>query len=360
VTIRVLVVDDSAMVRRVIQQALSGLDGITVVGTASNGQEALTQVQVLAPDLVTLDIEMPVMDGIETMRALRRTHPRLPVIMFSTLTERGARATFDALAAGARDYVTKPTNSSGLAESIATIRHELGTRIRALCTPIVPALTAPAAVRSFPASGTATVAPTSRPSGAVHVLVVGASTGGPDALATVLSALPATLPVPVLVVQHMPPVVTTMLAERLNRTAALNVREAADGEPVRPGTVYIAPGNHHLQVRKHGTSITVALDQGPQENYCRPAVDVLFRSVAAAYGPHTLALVLTGMGSDGAAGAGALVDAGGSVYAQDQGTSVVWGMPGAVVAAGRASKVLPLPSVADAVMARIARPGATP
>lgn len=370
-----LVVDDSLIVRRIVAQSLDALDGITVVGQAADGQAALNQIEALAPDLVTLDIEMPVMDGIEAMRHIKARWPRLPVIMFSTLTERGAAMTLEALMAGARDYVTKPTNSAGLAESMAQVQSELGSRIRALAprTPTVqpaiasrattalPSITAasapPTAARSAsPAISTATGVGGSVPvrrggSGRIDMLVVGSSTGGPDALMTVLTALPSDLPVPVLVVQHMPPLFTRTFAERLDRACALQVVEAADGQAVTAGTVYIAPGDFHMEVTA-GASARIRLTQGEPENFCRPAVDVLFRS-AAPYGSRALALVLTGMGSDGARGSSALVAAGGEVYAQDEDTSVVWGMPRAVTEAGHASRVLPLQAIAPALLARI-------
>lgn len=379
-----LVVDDSLIVRRIITQSLAGLDDITVVGQASDGAAALTQIEALAPDLVTLDIEMPGMDGIEAMRHIKARWPRLPVIMFSTLTERGAAMTLEALMAGARDYVTKPTNSTGLAESMTQVQAELGSRIRALA-PKPSTVRAPAATTGTPASTPASTragdprrtpspaasarpsavppaVPSAAPSAAgeragrssaarIDVVVIGSSTGGPDALMTVLSTLPAHLPVPVLVVQHMPPLFTRTFAERLDRACALQVVEATDGQPIRPGTVYIAPGDFHMETTS-GATPHIRLTQGEPENFCRPAVDVLFRS-ATFHGPHTLGLVLTGMGSDGAKGSAALVAAGGEVYAQDEATSVVWGMPRAVSEAGYASRVLPLPSIAAAVLTRI-------
>lgn len=366
--IRVLVVDDSLIVRRIITQSLAALDDITVVGQAADGAAALQQIEALSPDLVTLDIEMPGMDGIQAMRHIKDRWPRLPVIMFSTLTERGAAMTLEALMAGARDYVTKPTNSAGLSESMAQVQAELGSRIRALTsrrstvqphpatTPFAAkAVTAPN--RSQPSSPgappAATVVAPGRPGGGgrIDVLVIGSSTGGPDALTTVLSALPADLPVPVLIVQHMPPLFTRTFAERLDRACALRVVEATDGQPITAGTAYIAPGDFHMEISA-GASPRIRLSQGEPENFCRPAVDVLFRS-AAPYGSRALALVLTGMGSDGAHGCSALVAAGAEVYVQDEATSVVWGMPRAVTEAGHASRILPLPTIGPALVARI-------
>jgi two-component system, chemotaxis family, protein-glutamate methylesterase/glutaminase len=351
--IRVLVVDDSVVVRRLVSDILAADPRLEVVGSAANGAIALAKIPQLNPDLVTLDLEMPVMDGLETLEHLRVLHPRLPVIIFSTLTARGAAATFDALERGARDYVTKPANVGSVTASMEAVRAQLVPRIVALCggVPASPHGAAP----PRPASTAATGAPRR-----VDVLAIGASTGGPDALLAVLSGLPASLPVPVVVVQHMPPVFTTQFADRLDRRCALRVREAVGGEQLSPGEVLVAPGDFHLRLRRSADRVVTALDQGTPENYCRPAVDVLFRSVGEVYGGHALGVVLTGMGTDGARASADLVAGGGTVYVQDEATSVVWGMPGAVVAAGAAARVLPLADVAPAVLARmsIGRPAA--
>ena len=337
--IRVLVVDDSSVIRRLVTDALSEDPAIEIVGQAPDGRVALERIATLRPDAVTMDIEMPVMNGIEAVRALRRTDPRLPVVMFSTLTERGASATLDALAAGASDYVTKPSNVDSFAESRRNVREQLVPKLKALAA----ARRARAAVRAVPAPAPARPARSVR-TGPFGLLVIGCSTGGPDALATVLPQLPADLPVPVLVVQHMPPVFTRLLAQRLDGQSPLSVAEAAAGERVVPGRVLIAPGGFHLVVRRSGMGLVTELTEDPPENFCRPAVDVLFRS-AAASGERVLAAVLTGMGRDGERGARLVREAGGEVFAQDDVTSVVWGMPGAVVGAGQADRVLPLPEV---------------
>src|SRR5205814_813810 len=308
--ISVLVVDDSVVIRRLITDALADDPQIRVVGTAPNGRVALTKIAQLRPDLVTLDVEMPVLDGLATLRELRRTDRLTPVIMFSTLTVAGAHATFDALAAGASDYVTKPSNVGSITESLRMVREQLVPRIHALCEWRMRR-TAPAPVRPTrpvgpPPAATRPVTPTPATRGGrtdrVDVLAVGCSTGGPDALSQVLKALPGTLPVPVVVVQHMPPVFTKMFAERLHRTAALHVVEAVTDTPLSPGTVYIAPGNFHLEVPRAGTNVVTRVHSGPPENFCLPAVDVLFRSVAETYGGNVLALVLTGMEQDGRPG----------------------------------------------------------
>ncbi|HKS99694.1 MAG TPA: chemotaxis response regulator protein-glutamate methylesterase [Rugosimonospora sp.] len=345
--ISVLVVDDSVVVRRLIVDALGTVPGIRIVGTASNGRLALSKIDQLSPDLVTMDIEMPEMDGLTALRELRKRHRRLPVIMFSTLTEAGASATLDALAAGASDYVTKPTHMSSLSAAQAMVRDQLVPRIQALAGGpvhrVAPARTAPPPAAAVP-----------RPTGPVAALLIGASTGGPDALAKVIGALPGNLPVPVLVVQHMPPVFTAMFAERLNRLSSLSVVEAQDGMPVAPGRVFIAPGDHHLQLVQRGTGLHTKLNDGPPENSCRPAVDVLFRSAAGIYRGNALAAILTGMGQDGKRGAEELHAAGAEIVAQDEASSVVWGMPGAVVTAHLAHTVLPLGEIAQHLISRIA------
>jgi two-component system chemotaxis response regulator CheB len=351
--IRVLVVDDSVVVRRLVSDALGADPRIEVVGVAANGKVALAKIDQVNPDVVTLDIEMPVMDGLETLRHLRRLHPRLPVVMFSTLTERGASATLDALELGANDYVTKPANVGSVTASMDAVRQQLVPRLVALCGrgPAGVPVPAPAVARGADAEAGP---PGPRPR--VDVVAIGASTGGPDALTTVLAGLPANLPVPVVVVQHMPPVFTKQFADRLERKLALDVAEAEAGMAVRPGQVLIAPGDHHLRFRRPSSRpdlVFTALDQGTPENYCRPAVDVMFRSAVETWGAHVLAVVLTGMGSDGARGAVEVAGAGGVVLVQDEATSVVWGMPGSVVAAGVQPLVLPLDQVAPAIRDRL-------
>lgn len=352
--VRVLVVDDSVVVRRLVSDVLASDPRIEVVGTAANGKVALAKIDQVNPDLVTLDLEMPVMDGLETLDHLRRLHPRLPVIMFSTLTQRGASATLDALERGARDYVTKPANVGSVTESMAAVRADLIPRVLALAAPRT--VVSPGAQRREPVQPRATTAPgalVADDDTRVDVVAIGVSTGGPDALMALLCALPADLPVPVVAVQHMPPVFTRQFADRLNARCALSVAEARHGDLLVPGHVLLAPGDYHMRLRRTRDQVQVTLDQQTPENYCRPAVDVLFRSVAETYAARVLAVVLTGMGSDGARASADVVGAGGRVYVQDEATSVVWGMPGAVVSAGLASKVLPLPEVAPALLRRV-------
>ncbi len=356
--LRVLVVDDAVVMRRLVSQVLEEDEDLTVV-TAANGRIGLSKLVQTSPDAVILDIEMPELDGLGTLRELRKTHPDLPVIMFSTLTERGAAATLEAMSLGASDYVTKPANVGSVSESIERVRAELVPKIKALCERRHPVADDGGAPRPAPAPYRPLRSdPLARHR--VDVVAIGSSTGGPNALHEVLAALPGSLAVPVVITQHMPPVFTRLLAERLDTTCALQVREAAGGEVLHPGAVWIAPGDHHLVVRRVGTTAVLALEDGPPENSCRPAVDVMFRSVARVYGGRALAVVLTGMGADGQRGAELLRDAGAGVLAQDEPTSVVWGMPGAVVRSGLADEILPLSNVAEAITARVALRRAVP
>jgi two-component system chemotaxis response regulator CheB len=342
--IRVLVVDDSVVIRRLVTHALEEDKSIEVVGSAANGVLALQRIPQLAPDLVTLDIEMPEMDGIETLRQIRRLYPRTVVIMFSTLTRRGAAATLDALAAGANDYVPKAANCGSLDVSLAALREELIPRIHQFFT-LAEAPPGRPAAASAPAPSLPPVA-----GGMRKAVVIGVSTGGPNALAVVLPMLPRTLPVPVLIVQHMPPMFTGMLATRLDTLTGLHVTEAVEGEAVEPGHVYIAPGGRHMEVRRDGSRVVTHLSDGPPENSCRPAADVLFRSAAEVWGGATVAAVLTGMGQDGLRGVENLRALGSPVIVQDEASSVVWGMPGAVAKAGLAGKIVPLAEVAAAIL----------
>lgn len=362
--IRVLVVDDSVVVRRLVTDSLSRDPDIEVVGFASNGRIALSKVDQLGPDLVTMDIEMPEMNGIEAVRALRRARHTMPIIMFSTLTERGASATLDALVAGATDYVTKPANVGSVQESLAQVAGQLIPKIKALVprraevpAAVVPSqATAAVPVLRSPARGPVTTRPMP-PVHPVQALIIGSSTGGPEALSRVLSNLSAPPPVPVLLVQHMPPVFTRQLAARLDRLGPATVVEAADGDALRAGTVYVAPGDHHLELRRSAGTLRVAITDGPPVNFCRPSVDVLFRSAVREFGGHLLSVVLTGMGADGRTGCEDVVSAGGTVLVQDEATSVVWGMPGAVATAGLAHRILPVGEVAPAIESVLARSG---
>lgn len=361
--IRVLVVDDSVVVRRLVSDVLGQDPAIEVVGTAVNGRAALAKVEQLRPDLITMDIEMPELDGVAAVRELRHRGDRTPIIMFSTLTERGAVATLDALSAGASDYVTKPANVGSVSQSMEQVRSSLVPKILALVPRApgaarVPTPRAGAPAALVPVTGPRPAAPVQlaprrRPAGGYDLLVVGCSTGGPEALSTFLASLPP-LHVPVAVVQHMPAVFTRQFAARLDRQLAFRVSEATDGQVLSAGDVVIAAGDHHLRLHRAGGRLVARLTQDAPENYCRPAVDVLFRTAVTTHGAGVLAVVLTGMGQDGCAGARQVVDAGGSVLVQDRETSVVWGMPGAVATAGLAEEVLPLAALGPAVAARLA------
>jgi two-component system chemotaxis response regulator CheB len=345
--IRVLVVDDSVVVRRIVSEELSADPEIEIAGTASNGQIAIAKMTQVCPDLVTLDVEMPDMDGLTALAQIRKTHPKTPVIMFSALTERGANATLDALALGASDYFTKPSGAGGLEESQQLIRAELIPAIKALCKEKLAPKLLPLPVKSAPSTQATPSA--SR----VDVIAVGVSTGGPNALAELFRVLPADLPVPLLIVQHMPPMFTRLLAERLTSTLRLPAEEATSGVVLKPGRALIAPGNYHLTVVREGTQVRAILNQEPAENSCRPAVDPLFRSVARVFGPNVLAVVLTGMGQDGLRGCEEIRAAGGQVIVQDEASSVVWGMPGFVARAGLADKVLPLAMIGAEIVRRV-------
>jgi two-component system, chemotaxis family, protein-glutamate methylesterase/glutaminase len=348
---RVLIVDDAVVVRKALSDSIGRDPDLEVAGTASNGRLGLAKFASLKPDIVLLDIEMPEMDGLETVRELRKVDPHIPIIMFSTLTERGAAVTLDALAAGASDYVTKPSNTDIASTSDAVLK-DLIPRIRALCR--LPEISAPALAKLPPLP---VVARRLSPVLPVQVIAIGVSTGGPDALARLMPALPASLPVPVVIAQHMPAVFTSMLASRLSAKSPLPVRECSSGEALVPGTAFLAPGDFHMIVSQENGKVVLRTHQGPKENFCRPSVDVMFRSVAQVFGGRTLAVILTGMGQDGLKGCEMLHGLGARIYVQDEASSVVWGMPGFVARSGLADKVLPLAQI-GAEIVRAAAPTA--
>jgi two-component system chemotaxis response regulator CheB len=366
-TIRVLLVDDSAVVRRLVANALNRDPALDVVGTAADGRMALDQLDKLQPDVVLLDLEMPVLDGLQTLVELRKTHPRLPVIMFSRFTQRGVEATVHALTLGADDYVPKP--GDGL-EVGACIEQLLIPKIKLLCKRGAPSGTEvrlgspdlPRTPREVGAAsraaqevrlGSPDLPRTASGRPRIEAVALGTSTGGPNALAEVFRAFPADWSVPILIVQHMPPQFTSRLAERLSEQSQLRVREAAAGDAVSSAHAWVAPGDYHLLVRREGTSVRLALNQEPPVHSCRPAVDVLFRSAAEVYGAGLLAVVLTGMGQDGRAGCERVRAAGGQVLVQDQASSVVGSMPGAVAEAGLADQVLPLKDIGHEIVRRV-------
>jgi two-component system chemotaxis response regulator CheB len=343
--VRVLVVDDSVVCRKLVCDALAGIPEIEVAGTASTGAIALAKIPRLNPDVVTLDIEMPGMNGIQTLSETRKLYPKLPVIMFSSVTERGAGVTLEALSLGASDYATKPSQSESPAGAVEQVRRELAEKIVSLAHRNRPNAAPP---RPAPAPG--------RKSGGqrIDILAIGISTGGPNALVEVVPHLPEDFAVPVVIVQHMPPLFTRLLAERLNSLSRLVVQEAEAGRKLEPGQVWIARGDYHMTLEREGKAVVLSLNQDPPENSCRPAVDALFRSVAQVYGANTLGVVMTGMGTDGARGAAHIREAGGEIMVQDEASSVVWGMPGAVVNAGMADKICPLPEISQEVVRRVA------
>jgi Chemotaxis response regulator containing a CheY-like receiver domain and a methylesterase domain len=370
---RILIVDDSAVMRSLLR-AVVGMDAqLEVAGTAAEGAAALDCISVVRPDLILLDVEMPVMDGLATLRVLRARWSGIPVIMCSSLTQRGAKVTIEALAGGAADYVAKPPGQSDREGAIRKLAAELLPRIRALTSKnasrSASTLTGESTsrlqhplpqIRATNELASPTAFALQPITAAPSVVVIGVSTGGPAALDAVLPDLPGDFPLPILTVQHMPELFTGILAERLNGRCKLRVREAVQGDPVSAGNIYIARGNWHMEAVTSSlpdVPVSLRLHQGPAENHCRPAVDVLFRSAASVYGAGVLAVVLTGMGSDGAKGCREIRESGGTVLAQDEATSTVWGMPGAVVNAGLAHRILPLQMIATEILG-IARPAA--
>ena len=356
--VRVLIVDDAVVVRRMLSDIISSDTELVVVGTAANGKIALTKLPQLTPDVIILDLDMPEMGGIETLRRIKKTHPRLPVIAFSTLTIRGAQATLEALSRGAADYVTKPSSLGGGKSAISTIRDELIPKIKAFARPQMrkaalgaspgAAQAAPPRPRAAPPAG---LSP--KRAAPIRILAIGTSTGGPNALTQLLGMLPKPFPIPIVVVQHMPPIFTNILAERLTANTGHRVYECASGTVIEPGVVWVAPGDFHMVVTKAPSGSRLQTHQGEPENSCRPAVDPLFRSVADVYGPNVLAVILTGMGGDGLKGCHKIREAGGQILVQDEASSVVWGMPGYVANAGLADKVLPIDAMAEEIKLRV-------
>lgn len=344
---RVLVCDDSAVIRGLVTRTLEADPAITVVARAANGRDAVEAARDTRPDVCVLDIEMPVMDGLAALPELLRVDPQLRIVMASTLTTRGADITLRALRLGAADYVPKPSSIAAIAGG-TSFRDEIIAKVKVLGQQrrkrglAAPRTTAPPPLRRH-----ATALPPA-------VIAVGASTGGPQALFTLFSGLGRNVPVPILVTQHMPPTFTAILAEHLDRVGGPRCAEAKDGETPLPGRAYLAPGDTHLTVAQEAGGVRLRLSKEPPENFCRPAVDPMLRSAAVAYGGRVLVVMLTGMGQDGLKGAEAVVAAGGRVIAQDEASSVVWGMPGAVAQAGLAAAVLPLPEIAAAVTSSFA------
>lgn len=340
--VRVMLCDDSATARSILARLLEREAGIRVVHRAADGRAAVAAVAAVRPDVVLLDLEMPVMDGMTALPLILQAAPQAAVIVASALTQRGAKAAIAALAAGAADYVPKPQGAAGgaadpafRAELIAKVRGWARMKRQAGAAPPRPALprVAPIASKARPA-----------------LVAIGCSTGGPQALAALVQRLPR-LPVPVVVVQHMPAGFTTMLAEHLDRLGALRCAEARDGAALAAGRIHLAPGDRHLLVEATTGGFVARLTSDAPENFCRPAVDPMLRSAARATGGKVLAVILTGMGHDGLEGCRAVAAAGGTVLAQDEASSVVWGMPGAVARAGLAALLAPPEALADRIVA---------
>ncbi len=356
--IRVMLVDDSAVVRGLLSRLIGEQPDLEVVATAANGQMALNALADRTVDVVVLDIEMPVMDGMTALPRLLAADPHLRVIIASTLSTPGAAVTMRALAAGAADYVAKPTASREITQAGSAnsdFRRDLVTKIRSLgeagrrrrgsvSAPAAAATATAGALKPAAAFPLRPLRPM-RP----EVIVIGSSTGGPQALSTLIAGLGRDLTQPVLVVQHMPPMFTTILAEHLARACGRPCAEGSDGEAIQPGRIYVAPGDHHMSIAVEGRRRLIRINQEAPENFCRPAVDALFRAAARAYGSATLAIVLTGIGADGTRGGRDIVEADGTLLAQDEASSVVWGMPGSVARAGLCSAVLPLPALAQQI-----------
>ncbi|MBV8793263.1 MAG: chemotaxis response regulator protein-glutamate methylesterase [Pseudolabrys sp.] len=361
--IRVMIVDDAVVVRGLFSRWVEAEQDLQVVASLRTGRDAVAQLERADPDIVVLDIEMPELDGISALPLLLEKRRDLVVLMASTLTRRNAEISLRALSLGAADYITKPQSTREVTAS-SIFRRELIDKIRALGgrskrfrqAPIAPA--APTTVLK-PVSKHLKIAPSLVPDAAPvlatrpfpvtapRVLAIGCSTGGPQALTSLVGKLaPVFDRAPVLITQHMPPTFTTILAEHIQRASGRPAHEARDGEPIDAGNVYIAPGGKHMQIARRDGTAVIEINDGPMVNFCKPAVDPMFTSAASVWGPWVCTLVLTGMGSDGLRGAEAVVNAGGSVIAQDEASSVVWGMPGVVSSAGLASAVLPLNEIA--------------
>lgn len=351
---RILVVDDSCLYQRLLTDVINEHDDLDVVGVAANGRIALEMMSSVQPDLVTLDILMPEMDGIQTLIELRKNWPKIKTIMISSLTSEGSDAALDALALGASDYSVKPVSGGGIEQIRKDIGAELLPKIKALCG--LDDVQSSQSKSHFASSGapnfTASESIARQPGTGMQprIVAIGVSTGGPDALAKVLGRMPADFEVPIVIVQHMPAQFTSKLAGRLDTSCALKVREAKLGDKIRAGTVYIAPGDYHMTLDKIGGEVIVNLNRDEPENSCRPSVDPLFRSLPDIYGSQVLGVIMTGMGSDGLNGCKVLAELGSSIIVQDKQTSVVWGMPRLVSLAGLAEAEFPLDQLADAMI----------
>ncbi|WP_350335132.1 protein-glutamate methylesterase/protein-glutamine glutaminase [Coralliovum pocilloporae] len=377
-SLRVMVVDDSVVIRGLIGRWLEEEQGISVVGSHRNGKLAVDDVDRCEPDVIVLDIDMPEMDGMTALPLLIQKRRNVAIIMSSTLTQRNAEISLRALSLGASDYIPKPESNSEISTS-ASFRRDLTAKVKTLgarrrqrlglaqpdfgstnaapgrpAAPAAPASArAPAAAATLPGQSGASAAISLRPYSSVRprVLAIGSSTGGPQALQTVLKGISATVlrSVPIVITQHMPPTFTRILGEHITKATGVEAREGEHGEQVQAGRIYIAPGGQHMLIKSIGGTPTIELNDGPPVNFCKPAVDPMFESITATYGSAILGLILTGMGHDGAQGVKMIAGAGGSVVTQDEETSVVWGMPGAAAQTGMCSAVLPLDKIATTI-----------
>ncbi len=338
--VKVLVVDDSAVVRGLLVQALDSDPQITVAGTAMHGAAALESLRKTAVDVVVLDVEMPVMDGITALQEILKQFPATKVIMASAMTYQGAETTVKALRLGAAECIAKP-NSGGAAESIAQLSREL--------LPLVKALGKDQSRTSASAKPSG-AKPASRFIPDPQLVVIGASTGGPNALSFVISNLPPDFSVPILITQHMPPMFTPMLAKHLQQDGGRPCQEATNGMPIERGHTYVAPGDFHMVIDRQNDRMVLQLNQDAPEHFCRPSVNTMYRTAAKWYGNTTLAVMLTGMGDDGIEGAQELAGVKAPIIVQDEATSVVWGMPAAIAKAGLADEILPLESIPNAIL----------
>jgi two-component system, chemotaxis family, protein-glutamate methylesterase/glutaminase len=339
---RVMICDDSAVIRAAMARMLESDPGVRVVARVANGRQAVEEVTRQSIDVVLLDIEMPEMGGMQALPLLLRADPALRVVMASTLTTRGADIAMRALRLGAADYLPKPTTAeinddSFRRELIAKVTGLARLRRRATSRPPAGTSAVPLSLRPAPAQ-------------AVELLAIGSSTGGPQALLTLVQGFGKAVPVPVILTQHMPAAFTPLMAAHLDKLGSLPCAEARDGEPLQPGHLYVAPGNRHLLVEGVAGRLRARLTNGPPENFCRPAVDPMLRSAVGCCGGRVLVVMLTGMGHDGLTGTRDVIAAGGAALAQDEATSVVWGMPGAIAQGGLCHKVLPLPLLAGATL----------
>ena len=348
--IRVLVTDDSTAVKRLLAHALNAQTDLEVAVCAENRATTLDRIALDRPDVVLLDLEAPGADGLDILREIKRRHADLPVLAFSAQAPHMGKSAAEALLAGADEHVTKPVSMTPGSSSWNASQGELALKLRSV--------TRRSRRRQFDRSVESvgeSVKPGGRGNPPVRAIVIGTSSGGPEALGILLPRLPASLKVPLFIVQHMPRSFTTALAGRLNEKSHLRVSEAAHGQVVEPGVAYLAAGDYHLQISNRLGKVALMLDEGPLENGCRPSVDPLFRSAAEVYGNGLLAVVLTGMGSDGVEGTRKVADAGGHVWVQDQQSSAIWGMPGAVVRAGLARRTLGLDAMAEAIVSALAQ-----